>query len=241
MEENEIIQNSAHRCPSKVYPLTTGDISQLPPSRPPHYQHFQIKKLPKLIIITLLVVAASISLTALICILMYFTLGPKLPSLHLDTFSVSNFTIGSTNLIAKWDFNLTFKNPDHLWQIYLDYIECIALNHDHFPIAINHSVSPPFKVKPMKKSTIHVQLATGDSLIFLNHQLLQKINSQRRNGRMVVFGLAVRAKTRFTGVSWLWWTEFANLMYTCLDLKVGFKGLSDSDVGMFIGRLPKQC
>lgn len=93
----------------------------------------------------------------------------------------------------------------------------------------------------MKESTIHVKLASEDSLIFLNHQLLQKINNERINGGIVVFGLAVRAKTRFTGVSWLWWTEFANLMYTCLDLKVGFKGLSDSDVGMLIGRLPKQC
>ncbi|KAJ0111745.1 hypothetical protein Patl1_03643 [Pistacia atlantica] len=240
MEEHHVLPVSYHhRSQTKVYPLSNSDTSQLHPSRP--RVPCGTTRLAKLTALPILIIATAISLTALVCILMYFTLGPKLPVLFINSMSVSNLSTTNTSLRANWDINLTFKNSDRLWEIYLDYVDCIIFYQEDFSLAGNHSVlgagTQPFKVKMMEENTMNVKLETGDS-VFSSNKVLSKINSDKTNGQ-VIFNLSVRAKTRFEGVSWLWWTEGGTIIYVCVDLNVGFK--DEKGVGILIGEIPISC
>ncbi|XP_044466528.1 uncharacterized protein LOC123196529 [Mangifera indica] len=240
MAEHHVLPVSDHRSPTKVYPLANGDTSQLYPSRP--RVHYGMKRWAKLTALPILIIAATISLTALVCILMYFTLGPKLPVLFINSASASNLSTANTSLRANWDINLTFKNSDRLWEISLDFVDCIVFYQDEdFSLAVNHSVlgpdAKPVKVKKMKETTMNVKLSTGDHFSSSNN-VLNKINDDIRSGK-VVFNLSVRARTRFEGVSWLWWTEGGTIIYVCMDLNVGFK--DEKGVGFLTGETPVRC
>ncbi|KAJ7943932.1 Late embryogenesis abundant protein, LEA-14 [Quillaja saponaria] len=162
---------------------------------------------------------ASITICcSLIITVAWFTLRPKNPAMLLDSFNIPTFNLSESTLTADYNLDVTFKNPNRLWDIYFGNIEFYMYYQVH---SLCGTTVKDFKLAKKKEETLNASMEQG-GYWFWNNSVLNNFRVDYRTG-MVSFHVEMATRLSFQGVWWLWWTEQGYVEYSCSSVNVSFE------------------
>lgn len=169
-----------------------------------------------------------------ICSLVMFLscLPPEVPIFHLNSLTVSNFTITETKLSGVWEADLTVENPNLASAISFERIESMVFYKENDVLAVT-SVEG-FDTNLSGRNELKMRFETtgyeGDQPV-VEYPVLREMEEDRKSG-MMRFSLRSSAWATYkTGNYWFMWRRRALLNPRCSDLNVGVEGESGSLIG----------
>ncbi|KAL0417550.1 UNVERIFIED_CONTAM: hypothetical protein Sradi_1168500 [Sesamum radiatum] len=177
-------------------------------------------------VIGLIVVFAAITF------IVWLVLRPQLPEFRVDSFSVSNFTLGNNSLISfTSEVRLTARNPNKKMTLSYDHIRAVVFYQSWL---LSDTMIPPFSQGTKNETSLTANFAAAGS--FLDRPAVDGINSERGNNGNVGFNLRMVSSVRFKAKAWRTRRRFLKVL--CGDLAVGIQ--SNGRSGTLIGG-PRQC
>lgn len=167
-----------------------------------------------------------------ITFIVWLVLRPQLPEFRVDSFSVSNFTLGNDSLITfTSEIRLTARNPNKKMTLAYDHIEAVIFYRSGL---LSETTVPPFSQDTKNQTSLSANFAAAER--FVEKPVLDGINGERSNKGQVNFNLRMLSRVRFEAKAWK--TRRRSLKVFCGDLIVGIS--SNGRSGALTGG-PKQC
>lgn len=230
--------------PPNNYPYNVGAPSQPPPppyynsAPPPPYMPINPERshgytFARLLFVIMIFLFIGTSLMSLITWLVF---GSDIPAFHVESLNmpVVNIT-NSTVLTAKWDANVTVKNPNKKLEIHFENIETNLLYKDYL---LDTSFVEPFQLAVSENKTFLPTFETRDYSKNVAAALLVKEMGEEGGNAVVVFDMAISTTAAYRSESA--WKKKVSLRILCVDLEVVFpKGISGG--GAWRGDNLKDC
>ncbi|KAL6527931.1 hypothetical protein OROMI_029742 [Orobanche minor] len=145
--------------------------------------------------------------------IVWLVLRPQLPEFQVDSFSISNFTLGNNSLIYfTSEIRLTARNPNKKMSIGYDHIEAAIFYKSE---SLSETTVPPFWQKTKNETSLLASFAAAGS--FVDKSVADRINGERLKNGNVGFNLRMLFRVRFEAKAW---TRRRFLKVLCGDLIV---------------------
>lgn len=163
--------------------------------------------------------------------IVWLVLRPQLPEFRVDSFSMSNFTLGNDSLISfTSEIKLTARNPNKKMTLAYDHIET-AIYYKSY--SLSDTTVAPFSQDTKNETSLTAKFAAAGG--FMVKSVVDGINYERGNNG-VNFNLRMLSRVRFEAKAWRTRRRFLKVF--CGDLIVGLP--SNGRSGALTGG-PKQC
>ncbi|KAK6163648.1 hypothetical protein DH2020_000512 [Rehmannia glutinosa] len=187
---------------------------------------------PTLLRRLLALVIGLIVVFAAITFIVWLVLRPQLPQFRVDSFSVSNFTLGNNSLISfTSQVRLTARNPNKKITLSYDHIDAVVFYRSS---SLSDTVVPPFSQDTKSETSLTANFAAVGT--FVDQLAVNGINNERGSRGTVGFNLRMLSRVRFKAKAWR--TRHRLLKVFCGDLVVGIP--SNGRPGTLTGG-PRQC
>ncbi|KAH6837175.1 hypothetical protein C2S53_019155 [Perilla frutescens var. hirtella] len=164
--------------------------------------------------------------------IVWLVLRPQLPEFRVDSFAMSNFTLGNDSLIYfTSEVKLTARNPNKKMTLAYDHIET-AIYYKSY--SLSDTTVAPFYQETKTETSLAAKFAAPGS--FVDKAVVDGVNGERGNGGNVNFNLRMVSRVRFEAKAWR--TRRRYLKVFCGDLFVGLP--TNGRSGALTGG-PKQC
>ncbi|KAJ4831313.1 hypothetical protein Tsubulata_037566 [Turnera subulata] len=207
-----------------------------------HPSSSENKKLSKITIKpTMLLIVSFVSLLFLACYANFFgafLLGPKAPTIHLQSLSLSNLNVSTTKLAANWKAKFAISNPNLASKIRIDNMESMIYYKAQNAISI--ASSHGFNLGLLQDKHVSMEFATtgyeGDQPV-VEYPVLMEIKKDQERGIMP-FSISMNVWGTYKTSLFGWSMNFIVNSY-CFDLNVMVVG--GSGKGRLIGDEPRNC
>ncbi|KAK6163645.1 hypothetical protein DH2020_000509 [Rehmannia glutinosa] len=170
---------------------------------------------PTLLRRLLALVIGLIVVFAAITFIVWLVLRPQLPQFRVDSFSVSNFTLGNNSLISfTSQVRLTARNPNKKITLSYDHIDAVVFYRSS---SLSDTVVPPFSQDTKSETSLTANFAAVGT--FVDQLAVNGINNERGSRGTVGFNLRMLSRVRFKAKAWR--TRHRLLKVFCGDLVVG--------------------
>ncbi|KAL8029585.1 hypothetical protein ABFX02_14G234000 [Erythranthe guttata] len=167
-----------------------------------------------------------------ITFIVWLVLRPQLPEFRVDSFSISNFTLGNNSLVSfTSEVRLTARNPNKKMTLTYDHIEAVIFYKSS---SISETTVPPFYQPTKNETSLAANFAAAGS--FVEKSVLDGINGERGKNGNVNFNFRMLSRVRFEAKAWT--TRRRYLKVFCGDLIVGIP--TNGSIGALTGG-PRQC
>ncbi|KAJ4834491.1 hypothetical protein Tsubulata_021014 [Turnera subulata] len=190
---------------------------------------------------TMLTIVTFVSLLFLACyanIFGVFLLGPRAPTIRLQSLFLSNLNVSTTKLAANWKAKFTISNPNLASKIRIDNMESMIYYKAQNAISI--ASSHGFNLGLLQDKHVSMEFATtgyeGDQPV-LEYPVLMEIKKDEGRGVMP-FSISMNAWGTYKTNLFGWSKNFIVNSY-CFDLNVMV--VAGSGKGRLIGDEPRNC
>ncbi|CAA3022709.1 YLS9-like [Olea europaea subsp. europaea] len=167
-----------------------------------------------------------------ITFIVWLVLRPQLPEFRVDSFSVSNFTVGNNSLVSfTSEVQITARNPNKKMKLGYDHIMAKVFYKSE---SLADTSIPPFYQDTKNETSIMANFAAAGS--YVDKRVVDGINWDRSKNGNVGFNLRMISRVKFEAKAWRTRRRFLKVF--CGDLVVGIT--SNARSGMLTGG-PKQC
>ncbi|GER51633.1 late embryogenesis abundant protein [Striga asiatica] len=167
-----------------------------------------------------------------ITFIVWLVLRPQLPEFRVDSFSISNFTLGNNSLVSfTSEIRLTARNPNKKMRLAYDHIVAEIFYKSE---SLSETTVPPFWQDTRNETSLTANFAAAGS--FVERPVADEMNSDRSRSGNVNFNLRMLSRVKFEAKAWRTRRRFLKVF--CGDLIVGIP--SNGRPGVLIGR-PQQC
>ncbi|CAI9778314.1 unnamed protein product [Fraxinus pennsylvanica] len=167
-----------------------------------------------------------------ITFIVWLVLRPQLPEFRVDSFSVSNLTVGNNSLVSfTSEARLTARNPNKKMKLDYDRIEAEVFYKSG---SLADTTIPPFHQDTKNETSIKANFAAAGS--YVDKRVVDGINWDRSKNGNVGFNLRVISRVKFEAKAWRTRKRFLKVF--CGDLVVGIP--SNGSSGMLTS-VQKQC
>ncbi|KAK6138465.1 hypothetical protein DH2020_027785 [Rehmannia glutinosa] len=165
--------------------------------------------------------------------IVWLVLRPQLPEFRVDSFSVSNFTLGNNSLISfTSEIRLTARNPNKKMSLAYDHIEAVIFYKSD---SLSETTVPPFSQDTKNETSLTANFAAAGS--FVDKSVMDGINGERGKNGNVDFNLRMLSRVRFEAKAWRTRNRFLKVF--CGDLVVGIP--ADGRPGALTGGQAVSC
>ncbi|CAH8341952.1 unnamed protein product [Eruca vesicaria subsp. sativa] len=166
----------------------------------------------------------------LILFIFFLVVRPQLPTVHITSLSVSNFTVSDNRLAGNWDLRLQFRNPNSKMSLRYEAVTC-DLRYDRVSLA--ETRLQPFDLGTKEQAPVNGTLSVAGT--YVDGRLVDSIGKERGSKGSVEFDLRVVSLVSFRyGV----YRRRRYVTVYCDDVAVGVAGNSSS--GNMVGSI-KRC
>ncbi|KAI3450764.1 hypothetical protein Pfo_007429 [Paulownia fortunei] len=224
---------SAYPPPSgTAYPYAAA----APPTNAYYQQNYQpdpnTARRPTLLRRVLAFVIGLIVVFAAITFIVWLVLRPQLPQFRVDSFSLSNFTLGNNSLMSfSSEVRLTARNPNRKMTLSYDHIET-AIFYKSWSLA--DTMISPFSQDTKNETSLTANFAAAGS--FVDKSAVDGINSERGSNGNVGFNLRMVSRVRFKAKAWRTRKRFLKVFCGDLVVEIPSNGRSGTLTGG-----PRQC
>ncbi|KAL0437061.1 UNVERIFIED_CONTAM: NDR1/HIN1-like protein 10 [Sesamum radiatum] len=167
-----------------------------------------------------------------ITFIVWLVLRPQLPEFRVDSFSMSNFSLGNNSLVSfTSEVRLTARNPNKKMTLAYDHIDAVIFYKSDL---LSQTTMPPFSQDTKNETSLTANFAAAGS--FVDKSVVDGINGERGKNGNVNFNLRMLSRVRFESKAWRTRRRFLKVF--CGDLFVGIPANGRS--GALTGG-PKQC
>ncbi|KAL3828612.1 hypothetical protein ACJIZ3_017414 [Penstemon smallii] len=178
------------------------------------------------------VVIGLVVIFGTITFIVWLVLRPELPEFRVDSFSLSNFTLGNNSLISfTSEIRLTARNPNKKMTLAYDQIDAVLFYRSY---SLSETMLPPFSQDTKNETSLTANLAAAGS--FVERRVVDGINGERNGNGNVNFNLRMISRVRFEAKAWRTRRRFVKVY--CGDLVVTIP--SNGRSGTLTGG-PRQC
>ncbi|CAH8302653.1 unnamed protein product [Eruca vesicaria subsp. sativa] len=192
-----------------------------------HNPHYAPHPDPRALLIRRLFLALMVSILIFGLILFTFLLivRPQLPTVYLNSLSVSNFSVSDNHLTGAWDLRLRFLNPNSKMSLYYDTVLC-AVNHGDE--SLSETRLQPFDQGTKVETPVNATLSVVGT--YVGGRVVDSIGKERAEKGRVEFDLRMASLVTFRyGV----YRRRRYVTVYCDDVAVGVSGNSSS--GKMVG------
>ncbi|CAN6841985.1 unnamed protein product [Brassica oleracea] len=197
-----------------------------------HNPHYAPQPSPRAVLLRRLFTAFTVFLLilGLILFIFFIVVRPQLPTVYLNSLSVSNFTVSDNRLAGNWDLRLQFQNPNSKMSLHYDGVSC-ALYYDR--ASLSETRLQPFDLGTKDQTPVNATLSVSGT--YVDGRLVDSIGKERGEKGSVEFDLRVVSLVTFRyGV----YRRRRYVTVFCDDVAVGVGGNSSS--GNMVGSA-KRC
>ncbi|KAG2327350.1 hypothetical protein Bca4012_036359 [Brassica carinata] len=197
-----------------------------------HNPHYAPHPDPRAVLFRRLFIALMVFILIFGLILFIFLLvvRPQLPTVYIDSLSVSNFNVSNNQLTGNWDLRLRFQNPNSKMSLYYDTVLC-AVYYDGE--SLSETRLQPFDQGTKDQTPINATLSVSGT--YVGGRLVDSIGKVRAEKGSVEFDLRMISTVTFRyGV----YRRRRYVRVYCDDVAVGVPGNSSS--GKMVGP-EKRC
>ncbi|KAL2506962.1 Late embryogenesis abundant (LEA) hydroxyproline-rich glycoprotein family [Forsythia ovata] len=167
-----------------------------------------------------------------ITFIVWLVLRPQVPEFRVDSFSVSNFTVGNNSLVSfTSEVSLTARNPNKKMRLDYDHIEAVVFYKSE---SLADTTIPPFSQDTKSETSIKANFAAAGS--YVDNRVVGGINGDRSKNGNVEFNLRMLSRVKFEAKAWRMRRRFLKVF--CGDLVVGIPSNGRSGT---LTSGPKQC
>ncbi|KAJ4891121.1 Late embryogenesis abundant (LEA) hydroxyproline-rich glycoprotein family [Raphanus sativus] len=211
---------SANGYPPNAYPYQNHN-----PYHAPHPD-------PRAVLIRRLFIALMVFILIFGLILFIFLIivRPQLPTVYINSLSLSNFNVSNNQLAGNWDLRLRFQNPNSKMSLYYDTVLCAVRYGDD---TLSETRLQPFDQGTKDQTPINATLSVSGT--YVEGRLADSIGKERAEKGSVEFDVRLASLVTFRyGV----YRRRRYVMVYCDDVAVGVPGNSSS--GKMVGS-EKRC
>ncbi|OVA07129.1 Late embryogenesis abundant protein [Macleaya cordata] len=197
------------------------------PYPPPNYDPQRATFLRRLIIagITVFLIIGAITF------ILWLVIRPHLPEFRVESASLSNFNVSSSQLNANWEIGFFVRNPNKKMTIFYDRIEGSVFYKDD---SLADNSLAPFYQSKKNQTTITAKFTALTS--YVDDRTVKEMVGDRNRGE-VNFNVRMLAWVRFRSGAWR--TRRHLMRVFCDDVKIGFSS-NTGTTGSLSGR-SKEC
>ncbi|KAL2240045.1 NDR1/HIN1-like protein 10 [Sesamum indicum] len=150
-----------------------------------------------------------------ITFIVWLVLRPQLPEFRVDSFSMSNFSLGNNSLVSfTSQVRLTARNPNKKMALAYDHIDAVIFYKSD---SLSQTTMPPFSQDTKNETSLTANFAAAGS--FVDKSVVDGINGERGKNGNVNFNLRMLSRVRFESKAWRTRRRFLKVF--CGDLFVG--------------------
>ncbi|KAJ4977609.1 hypothetical protein NE237_008389 [Protea cynaroides] len=155
---------------------------------------------------------AALVMMSVFFFLVLLILHPREPVFHVDTFTVSNFTIIDSRLNADWDLSFKISNPNTKFDLNFEDIDVLVFYARNLLSTVSMH---PLLLQRKNETSVHGKLLTRDDFVG------KDMEEDRKSGDLVV-GVRIRMTVRFENGGAT--SRDQKLTAICENLKLNFDG-----------------
>ncbi|GFQ06937.1 protein yls9 [Phtheirospermum japonicum] len=164
--------------------------------------------------------------------IVWLVLRPQLPEFRVDSFSISNFTLGNNSLVSfTSEIRLTARNPNKKMSLVYDHIEAVLFYKSG---SLSETTVPPFSQDTKNETSLTANFAAAGS--FVDRPVVDGINGDRAKTGNVDFNLRMLSRVRFEAPAWRTRRRFLKVFCGDLIVSIPSNGRSGALTGV-----PPQC
>ncbi|KAL3620226.1 hypothetical protein CASFOL_035138 [Castilleja foliolosa] len=164
--------------------------------------------------------------------IVWLVLRPQLPEFRVDSFSISNFTLGNNSLVSfTSEIRLTTRNPNKKMSLVYDHIEAGIFYKSE---SLSETLLPPFSQDTKNETSLTANFAAAGS--FVVREVADGINGERAKKGNVDFNLRILSRVRFEAPAWKTRRRFLRVFCGELIVSIPSNGRSGALTGV-----PPQC
>ncbi|KAL1544042.1 NDR1/HIN1-like protein 10 [Salvia divinorum] len=163
--------------------------------------------------------------------IVWLVLRPQLPEFRVDSFSISNFTLGNVSLTFTSEIKLTARNPNKKMKLGYDHIDT-AIYYQSY--SLSETTVAPFYQGTKNETSLTARFAAAGR--FLEKAAVDGISGERGKNGNVNFNVRMISRVRFEAKAWRTRRRFLKVF--CGDLVLGLPTTGRSGV---LSGGPKQC
>ncbi|KAF3556209.1 hypothetical protein F2Q69_00012386 [Brassica cretica] len=232
-------QQDPNSRPATGYPYPYPYPNQQPPPASasaangyPYQNYHAPQPDPRALLIRRLFIALMVSILifGLILFIFLIVVRPQLPTVYINSLSVSNFNVSNNQLTGNWNLRLRFENPNSKMSLYYDTVLCAVYYGDD---SLSETRLQPFDQGTKDQTPINATLSVSGT--YVERQLADSIGKARAEKGSVEFDLRMASVVTFRyGV----YRRRRYVRVYCDDVAVGVPGNSSS--GKMVGS-DKRC
>ena len=185
----------------------------------------EFNKTHRITITTLIIILLFLILTLVFLFQYVFQDRPQTRQpllIHLNSFSVSNFSVTTSALEVEWKAHLTFENRDDEFEIFIMPFETYLYYNDVFGVSCA-SVTEPIHLKEKRQKEVMIKFKPGGclgKLPPLEEKVFQQVWENREKNSIMHLDLQINLRFQEFQKGIAKWNLSINA--TCYDINVSF-------------------